>query len=89
MRWDRLKVLIDRLTPYQEQYNYFLQSREGTVLLRQTGVFRTNCIDCLDRTNVVQSLLARRNLRDVLVKMEVIQEHVVIEQQVCTVIVKT
>lgn len=81
MRWDRLKVLIDRLTPYQEQYNYFLQSREGTVLLRQTGVFRTNCIDCLDRTNVVQSLLARRNLRDVLVKMEVIQEHVVIEQQ--------
>lgn len=29
---------------------------------RQTGVIRTNCIDCLDRTNVVQALLARRQL---------------------------
>ena len=50
---------MDRLTQYQEQHSYFLQSREGAVLARQSGVFRTNCIDCLDRTNVVQSLLAR------------------------------
>ena len=28
----------------------------------QEGVFRTNCIDCLDRTNVVQGLLARKSL---------------------------
>ena len=28
----------------------------------QSGVFRTNCIDCLDRTNVVQSVLARNIL---------------------------
>ena len=28
----------------------------------QQGVFRTNCIDCLDRTNVVQSMLGRRSL---------------------------
>lgn len=28
----------------------------------QTGVFRTNCVDCLDRTNVVQTLLAKRML---------------------------
>lgn len=28
----------------------------------QTGVFRTNCIDTLDRTNVVQGLLARKSL---------------------------
>jgi hypothetical protein len=32
----------------------------------QTGVFRTNCIDTLDRTNVVQGLLARRALEHVL-----------------------
>lgn len=35
----------------------------------QTSVVRTNCMDCLDRTNVVQSVLARifltRQLRDV------------------------
>ena len=29
----------------------------------QEGVFRTNCIDCLDRTNVVQSLLAKKSLQ--------------------------
>jgi hypothetical protein len=29
---------------------------------RQSGVIRSNCIDCLDRTNVVQSVFARRAL---------------------------
>lgn len=28
------------------------------VICRQSGVIRTNCIDCLDRTNVIQSLFA-------------------------------
>jgi hypothetical protein len=28
----------------------------------QTGAFRVNCIDCLDRTNVVESALARHIL---------------------------
>lgn len=28
----------------------------------QNGVFRTNCMDCLDRTNVVQSVLGRNIL---------------------------
>ena len=34
----------------------------GAVVSVQQGVFRTNCIDCLDRTNVVQSMFARRSL---------------------------
>jgi len=28
-------------------------------MMKQTGVMRVNCIDCLDRTNVAMSLLAR------------------------------
>lgn len=32
------------------------------VILRQTGIFRVNCLDCLDRTNVMQSLLSREVL---------------------------
>lgn len=28
------------------------------VILQQEGVFRTNCLDCLDRTNLVQSMLS-------------------------------
>ena len=34
----------------------------GVVLNVQKGVFRTNCIDCLDRTNVVHSMLAKKSL---------------------------
>lgn len=37
--------------------NYFLSGRNGTVLRLQNGIIRTNCIDCLDRTNVVQVTL--------------------------------
>ena len=36
---------------------------EGKTLAQQTGTFRSNCMDCLDRTNVIQSLLARRSLQ--------------------------
>ena len=39
----------------------------------QTGVFRTNCIDCLDRTNVVQSVLAKRSLQAQLLAHEIIE----------------
>ena len=33
-----------------------------TVLRQQAGAFRTNCMDCLDRTNVVQNVLAEKVL---------------------------
>ncbi len=43
--------------------SYFLVDSDGTVQLQQDGTFRSNCMDCLDRTNVIQSLLARRSLQ--------------------------
>lgn len=33
-----------------------------TIIQKQEGVFRTNCMDCLDRTNVVQSVIGRNIL---------------------------
>ncbi len=65
MRYDRLAVLLDRVSAEQDEFTYCLLKKDGTALRQQDGVFRTNCIDCLDRTNVVQSLLARRNLQQV------------------------
>lgn len=59
MRWDRLSILLDRLAHEQDDFSCFLLTRDGTLASIQDGVFRTNCIDCLDRTNVVQSMLAR------------------------------
>ena len=46
-------------------YSYYMETAGGKTLTEQMGVFRTNCIDCLDRTNVVQSLVARKNLQDI------------------------
>mgnify|MGYP002052239545 CR=1 FL=1 len=37
--------------------------------MKQTGIIRTNCVDCLDRTNVVQTALARRVLEIQLAKV--------------------
>lgn len=42
---------------------FSVRSKDAQIDSEQKGVFRTNCIDSLDRTNVVQSLLARRSLQ--------------------------
>ncbi|CAH0550351.1 unnamed protein product [Brassicogethes aeneus] len=81
MRWDRLSILIDRLALDQDEMGYFLLLRDGSLSLLQEGIFRTNCIDCLDRTNVVQSMLAHRNLEIVLKKLNVIQTNQRLEEQ--------
>ncbi|XP_071503651.1 phosphatidylinositol-3-phosphatase SAC1-like [Diadema antillarum] len=73
MRWDRLSILMDRLAKDQEHFGYFLMDANNELVMHQTGVFRTNCMDCLDRTNVVQSLLAGRALQDQLLKMGVLK----------------
>ncbi|THH12240.1 hypothetical protein EW145_g127 [Phellinidium pouzarii] len=36
------------------------------VVIEQSGVFRTNCLDCLDRTNFVQDILSRMSLEQYL-----------------------
>ena len=43
-------------------YCRYLWISEDIALSHQKGVFRVNCIDCLDRTNVVQSAFARHVL---------------------------
>lgn len=34
--------------------------RRPVVILQQEGVFRTNCLDCLDRTNLIQTIISRK-----------------------------
>ena len=38
----------------------------GAVFLRQEGIFRTNCLDCLDRTNLIQTIISRMALEQFL-----------------------
>ena len=34
----------------------------GAVILQQEGIFRTNCLDCLDRTNLIQTIISQMTL---------------------------
>ena len=38
----------------------------GAVVLQQEGVFRTNCLDCLDRTNLIQTIISQMALEQFL-----------------------
>ncbi|CAG8658489.1 7801_t:CDS:10, partial [Cetraspora pellucida] len=61
MQWDRIQILIDSIE--EELLQQGEESENNNVTYKnQTSVVRTNCMDCLDRTNVVQSALARWTL---------------------------
>jgi hypothetical protein len=36
--------------------------RRSMTILQQEGIFRTNCLDCLDRTNLVQTIISKMAL---------------------------
>ncbi|KAG8572276.1 hypothetical protein GDO81_011999 [Engystomops pustulosus] len=82
MRWDRLQILVDKVAGIQDEFGYFLVDAEGKVLMTQDGIFRSNCMDCLDRTNVIQSLLAHRSLQAQLQRLGVLHIGQRIEEQV-------
>lgn len=56
-----LKKLWAFLEPRFEEWGMFIANgTDEHVKQQQCGAFRTNCIDCLDRTNVVQANFARK-----------------------------
>ncbi|KAG8725909.1 hypothetical protein FRC11_001198 [Ceratobasidium sp. 423] len=60
MRWDRINLLVDRLQDRLDSHGWFhVSASSPTPTQVQRGTVRTNCMDCLDRTNVVQSNIAR------------------------------
>ncbi|GAB2209405.1 hypothetical protein Droror1_Dr00026619 [Drosera rotundifolia] len=68
---DNLSILYDEISEDFEKQGYFLVDNEGHLLNEQKGVVRSNCIDCLDRTNVTQSFLAWKSLNIQLQQIEV------------------
>ena len=59
MRWQHLSRIFDRRGEAISRHGWFHTDARGVVLRVQQGVVRTNCMDNLDRTNVVQSVLGR------------------------------
>ncbi len=60
MKYDNLSKLMEQTHECFQKYDWFEMDAEGRILKKQRGVFRVNCMDNLDRTNVVMSLIARR-----------------------------
>ncbi|KAJ7356993.1 SacI homology domain-containing protein [Mycena albidolilacea] len=80
MRWDRISVLIDELETDLKRYGYFhLTSNQPEAAQLQRGTVRTNCMDNLDRTNVVQAALARWTLNQQLKAVGILSEEDSIE----------
>ncbi|KAF8649823.1 hypothetical protein AX16_005588 [Volvariella volvacea WC 439] len=73
MRWDRISVLIDKIEDDLKAEGYFqLNSSDATPVKMQNGTIRTNCMDNLDRTNVVQASIAKWTLNEQLANLGIL-----------------
>jgi hypothetical protein len=61
--FERLDDMFNDTKDYFDQFGYTeYNSSVNNLVKSQSGVFRTNCLDCLDRTNVVQAKFARKHI---------------------------
>lgn len=58
MHFENVSILVNALATLLADMGYCWRDKQGTICM-QKGVFRVNCIDCLDRTNVVQTALGK------------------------------
>ena len=61
MKFENVSVLMETLGDKLDEFGATIEV-DGQVQKKQQGVLRTNCMDCLDRTNVVQSACGQRAL---------------------------
>ncbi|CAJ0871840.1 5090_t:CDS:10 [Entrophospora sp. SA101] len=71
MKYENISKLVSSLHRNFNSIGYYWQAGDSEIHCRQEGVFRTNCMDCLDRTNVVQSAIAREVLNLQLLRLGV------------------
>ncbi|XP_049279514.1 phosphatidylinositide phosphatase SAC2 isoform X2 [Anopheles funestus] len=68
MRFENVSSLIESLAPEAGAMGFHWRDNNGSIC-NQKGVFRVNCMDCLDRTNVVQTAIGKAVLESQLVKL--------------------
>lgn len=78
--WQALSNLMDQIRSFIDQYGYYWWSNSNCSVQRvQQGIIRTNCIDSLDRTNVVQSMIGKYVLRKQMIEAGILSEFEMIE----------
>lgn len=84
-KYHNLEKLFERIRPEFESIGAFRRSTPAMTgapdgsrekVQYQSGVFRTNCIDSLDRTNVVQTMLAVHTLESLLQNLQMLRQPV-------------
>lgn len=58
MKFENVSILIDKIFEMIKEIRYCWVDSDG-LICEQRGVFRINCIDCLDRTNIVMTAIAK------------------------------
>ena len=64
-----LDKLDRKVSKYAEKLDFYHKAGKS-VPKKQTGVIRSNCTDCLDRTNAVQSFIGLKILTHMLARMK-------------------
>ncbi|KAJ9540841.1 hypothetical protein OSB04_027347 [Centaurea solstitialis] len=62
VHFERLSILYEQIEDFLIKNRYYLLNEKGEKVSAQVGIVRTNCVDCLDRTNVTQSMIGRKML---------------------------
>uniref|UniRef100_A0AAQ5XXU7 SAC domain-containing protein n=1 Tax=Amphiprion ocellaris TaxID=80972 RepID=A0AAQ5XXU7_AMPOC len=70
MKFENVQILTDAISDIITDMKWAWVDQAG-VICKQEGIFRVNCMDCLDRTNVVQAAVARVVMEQQLKKLGV------------------
>ncbi|KAM4729609.1 phosphatidylinositide phosphatase SAC2 isoform 2-T2 [Anableps anableps] len=70
MKFENVQILTDAISDIITDMKWAWVDQAG-VICKQEGIFRVNCMDCLDRTNVVQAAIARVVMEQQLKKLGV------------------
>jgi hypothetical protein len=62
MKFENVNLLTNTLATPLNDFGETVELN-GAIVTHQSGIIRTNCMDCLDRTNVVESALAQKALQ--------------------------
>ncbi|XP_067619356.1 phosphatidylinositide phosphatase SAC2 isoform X3 [Eurosta solidaginis] len=68
MHFENVSALVEALAPEAGAMGFHWRDQRG-VICNQKSVFRINCMDCLDRTNVVETAIGKAVLESQLVKL--------------------
>lgn len=69
-RFERCNYLIDKTRGVNKFFGYYKEDIEKQMVEHtQQGVIRVNCLDNLDRTNLIQSKIAYDVLTNILVEL--------------------